>query len=159
MSNSQRLMKIMPKKFTLKDLIKNSRTKEQNLVEMISKYPTRGIGFKVRKSHWPLDKFFVLTDVQLETNREGTVKGILYEDGQKISSDSQIIKGATENGDWIYDLGNSNIKLDNGLEYNRKNMEPFWEDETKQNPTSQPQFDLLNFTKGFYDATGLTVSL
>merc|ERR1712080_298252 len=81
-------MKNMIKKFGLKDLIAANFIRSKTLIEMISMYPTNGVGFHVRKQDWPANKYFVLTDVELNGNRNGTAYGILYENNQRKMEDS-----------------------------------------------------------------------
>ena len=51
MSAANTLMQKMAKQFTLKDVIQKARIgkRDQNLVELLYPFPSKGIGFKVSK--------------------------------------------------------------------------------------------------------------
>jgi hypothetical protein len=41
------------KKFTMAEITKHKGIKSKNLVEMLSRYPGYGVGFKVQRKWWP----------------------------------------------------------------------------------------------------------
>jgi len=60
------LYKKVMRTFTLKDLTRQRDIQHgKNLVELISRYPGNGLGFKVRDTQWPEDEFVHVTRVNL----------------------------------------------------------------------------------------------
>jgi len=55
------------KKFTMADLVKHQSigSGQKNLIELISRYPGYGKGFKVFKKTWPEDSYYQVKDVML----------------------------------------------------------------------------------------------
>ena len=55
------------KRFTINDLVKHQAigSGQKNLVELISRYPNFGQGFKVYKKTWPENCYYKLTNVHL----------------------------------------------------------------------------------------------
>lgn len=51
------------KKFTLQEITKQQNMSYKNLIEMISKYPGNGVGFKVWSKWWEPGTFFHVKDV------------------------------------------------------------------------------------------------
>jgi len=117
--------------FTLKDLVKAKDIKHKNLFEMISMYPSKGIGFKIRKIDWPADKYYLLTEVDLESNRTGDAYGVLFEENQRAADMPVEIPESTSRGMWIYEIGDSSVLLDNGMRYTASHMMEFWKSEIK----------------------------
>lgn len=64
------LYKKVMKTFTLKELTKQKDIRYgKNLVELLSRYPGHGIGFKIRDTQWPEDEFVHVTKVNLFVSR------------------------------------------------------------------------------------------
>lgn len=55
------------KKFTLKDLVKHQSigSGQKNLIELISRYPGFGQGFRVFKKTWPVNSYYHIRQVHL----------------------------------------------------------------------------------------------
>ncbi len=53
------------KKFTLQEITKHRTIKHKNLIEMISRYPGYGVGFKVNRKWWPEGMFLHVKQVHL----------------------------------------------------------------------------------------------
>ena len=53
------------KKFTLQEITRHKDLGPKNLIELISKYPGHGLGFKVRHKDWPEDTFYHIKKVKL----------------------------------------------------------------------------------------------
>jgi len=53
------------KTFTLRDIARHKDIKNKNLVELISRYPGFGKGFKVYKKTWPVGTYAVVKKVDL----------------------------------------------------------------------------------------------
>jgi hypothetical protein len=55
------------KKFTIKELVKHQSigSGQKNLIELISRYPGFGKGFKVFKKTWPENSYYELKNVEL----------------------------------------------------------------------------------------------
>ena len=132
LSTARHMLSRTAKKFALKDLVKAKDLKHHNLFEMVSVYPTRGLGFRVRKVDWPAGKYYVISEVQLKTNRTGTMYGVLYENNHREDTLPVEITNATSRGMWTYEIGDSNCVLDNGIRYNAAVMLDFWKDEVKK---------------------------
>ena len=116
--------------FTLKDQIKDD-SDEQNLFETILQYPNKGIGFKVRLPYWKKGKYFVITDVKLESKfNKQEVFGDLFENNRKVSYTPLKIKNAESAYGWEYELGKEDVKMDNGLIYTMSCMMPFYIQQT-----------------------------
>jgi hypothetical protein len=69
------------KKFTLQEVTKHRTIQHKNLIEMLSRYPGYGQGFKVYRKWWPQNMFFHVRNVHLFAPRYGRLQGILYKDG------------------------------------------------------------------------------
>ena len=95
------------KKFTLQEVTKHRIIKQKNLVEMLSKYPGHGEGFKVYRKWWPQNMFFHVKQVDLYSARYGKINGILYKDGQIAGSKIDPIDGILKRGAWQYSLNDS----------------------------------------------------
>jgi len=53
------------KKFTLQEVTKHKTMPYKNLIEMLSKYPGNGVGFKVYSKWWPENTFYHVREVKL----------------------------------------------------------------------------------------------
>lgn len=53
------------KKFTLQEVVRQKNYTHKNLIELISRYPGYGQGFKVYSKWWPQGTFYHLRDVHL----------------------------------------------------------------------------------------------
>ncbi len=53
------------RKFTLQEVTKHKDIGAKNLIELISKYPGHGVGFKVRHKDWPEHTFYHVKRVDL----------------------------------------------------------------------------------------------
>ena len=53
------------KKFTMQEIVKHKTIKHKNLIELISRYPGYGGGFKVYSKWWPENTFYHIRQVQL----------------------------------------------------------------------------------------------
>lgn len=53
------------KKFTLQEITKHKTIGTKNLVELISRYPGHGEGFKVYRKFWPENCFYHVKKVDL----------------------------------------------------------------------------------------------
>lgn len=53
------------KKFTLQEVTKHKAFAHKSLVEMLSKYPGNGVGFKVWSKWWPENTFYHVREVKL----------------------------------------------------------------------------------------------
>jgi len=55
------------KKFTMKDLVKHQHigSGQKNLIELISRYPGFGAGFRVFRKTWPAESYYELKHVHL----------------------------------------------------------------------------------------------
>ena len=69
------------KKFTLKDVTKHRIIRNKNLIEMMTRYPGYGVGYKVQRKWWPAGTFYHIKNVELYSSRYGKLWGILYKDG------------------------------------------------------------------------------
>lgn len=58
------------KKFTMQELVKHAHigSGQHNLIELISRYPGAGQGFKVYKRTWPDNSFYYVKNVHLFVN-------------------------------------------------------------------------------------------
>jgi hypothetical protein len=53
------------KRFTLQEVTKQKTIGTKNLIELISRYPGQGEGFKVYNKYWPENMFFHVKKVDL----------------------------------------------------------------------------------------------
>jgi len=53
------------KKFAMHEVTAHKTIKDKNLIEMISRYPGHGVGFKVYSKFWPANTFYHIRDVHL----------------------------------------------------------------------------------------------
>jgi hypothetical protein len=66
------------KKFTLQEITKHRIIKQKSLVEMLTRYPGYGVGFKVHRKWWPEGMFYHVRQVHLLSSRYGRFRGIKY---------------------------------------------------------------------------------
>lgn len=68
------------RKFTLKELVKHRTlgSGQKNLVELISRYPGFGSGFKVYRKTWPQNSYFELKNVHLFVSMLNTTLHFIY---------------------------------------------------------------------------------
>lgn len=92
-------------------------------------YPTKGIGFRVRKIDWPASKYYIISDVELKTNRTGEIFGVFHEDSKRVKGLPEQIHEATKRGMWVYELADSSVMVDNGMMYYASDMLCFWTEE------------------------------
>jgi len=108
------------KKFTLQDVTKHRIIKSKNLVEMLTRYPGYGVGYKVQRKWWPAGQYYHIKNVELYSARYGKLWGILYKDGKVAGNKIEPIDGALKRGMWTYDLSDASmteqeVMLDNGV--------------------------------------------
>jgi hypothetical protein len=108
------------KKFTLQEVTKHKTIKHKNLVEMLSRYPGYGVGFKVHRKWWPENMFFHVKRVELQAPRFGKMWGVMYKDGAITGTKIEPIDGILKRGVWNYHnqdeaFTEPSITLDNGL--------------------------------------------
>lgn len=114
----QNIFKQGIKTFELKDLIKHRKIKDKNLLEMLSRFPGGGIGFKVYRKTWPPGMFYQVSHVNYKSPRFGNVFGNLYQKDKKQATYPQRIRGTSKRGVWVYEFtGQEDVVLDNGLVY------------------------------------------
>ena len=111
------------KKFTLQEVTKHRVIKNKNLIEMLSRYPGYGVGYKVTRKWWPQGQFMHIKNVELYSARFGRAWGIMYKDGQIASNKIEKIDGVLKRGMWQYELSDAafteqTVELDNGLKFN-----------------------------------------
>lgn len=53
------------KRFTMQEVTKHHTIPHKNLIEMLSRYPSQGVGFKVWSKWWPENTFYHVRDVRL----------------------------------------------------------------------------------------------
>ena len=95
------------KKFTLQEVTKHRVIKNKNLIEMMSRYPGYGVGFKVTRKWWPQGQFMHVRNVELYSARFGKAWGIMYKDGKVFGNKIEPIDGVLKRGMWQYDLSDS----------------------------------------------------
>ena len=61
------------KKFALQEVTKHRTIQHKNLVEMMTRYPGHGVGFKVYRKWWPANMFFHVKQVELYSARYGSI--------------------------------------------------------------------------------------
>lgn len=111
------------KKFTLQDVTKHRTIKNKNLMEMLTRYPGYGVGYKVSRKWWPAGHFYHVKNVELYSARYGKLWGILYKDGKIAGRKIEPIEGVLKRGMWNYDLSDASkteqeVVLDNGVVFN-----------------------------------------
>lgn len=120
------------KKFGINDLVKKSAFAKpqasKNLLEMVAPYPTQGVGFIARKADWPADKYVKIASANIADIEAGEAYGEFFENGQKVSDKPTLIEDCLET-DWTYEIGESEVTLDNGVSYSAKDMLAFWKAE------------------------------
>jgi hypothetical protein len=53
------------KKFTLQEVTRHKAYRQKSLIEMLTRYPGYGEGFKVSHSDWPENSFYHIRSVKL----------------------------------------------------------------------------------------------
>jgi hypothetical protein len=63
----KKLFEKVIKSFEMKQLIRHQTigSGQKNLIELISRYPGHGLGFKVHRKTWPEDSYWLIKDVHL----------------------------------------------------------------------------------------------
>jgi hypothetical protein len=56
------------KTFELKDLVKHRNISQKNLVEMLSRFPGGGQGFKVYRKTWPANMHYIIHHANYKVN-------------------------------------------------------------------------------------------
>ena len=107
------------KKFTLQEITKHKTEKYKNLIEMISRYPNYGVGFKVYRKWWPQNMFYHVRKVDLYSPRHGKVWGIKYINNELAGNKVEIVNEVLKRGMWQYSLYDPKyteqvVTLDNG---------------------------------------------
>jgi hypothetical protein len=108
------------KKFTMQEITKHRTAKSKNLVEMLSRYPGYGVGFKVQRKWWPAGTFMHVKRVHLFSPRYGQMWGVMYKDNQIAGNKVEKITEALKRDEWSYELSDASftehqVTLDNGL--------------------------------------------
>lgn len=136
MNPAQNMVQRLNKSFSLKDIIfkKKFSAESQNLIEKISMYPSKGVGFRVRKIDWKENRYFQIVQVKLVNNRQGKVYGLEFLDGKVISDGAVEIDGVTTRGLYNYELGTSYAETDNGLVYTVADMEKYYVSKPQRSP-------------------------
>ena len=111
------------KKFTLQEITKHRTIKQKNLVEMLSRYPGYGTGFKVYRKWWPEGMFYHVRSVNLLSTRYGRLSGILYKENQIAGNKIVKIEEVLKRGMWNYQLNDAamteqSVTLENGVSIN-----------------------------------------
>ena len=111
------------KKFTLQEITKHRTIKQKNLVEMLSRYPGYGTGFKVYRKWWPEGMFYHVRSVNLLSPRHGRLTGILYKNNQLAGNKIVKIEEVLKRGMWNYQLNDAalteqEVTLENGVHIN-----------------------------------------
>lgn len=111
------------KKFTLADVTKHRTIKNKNLIEMLTRYPGYGVGYKVARKWWPQGQYFHVKNVELYSARYGKLWGILYRDNKIAGNKIEPIDGVLKRGMWNYELVDASkteqeVTLDNGVVFN-----------------------------------------
>ena len=130
-------MKSARKHFTLQDLIRHEKIRNKNLIEMISEYPNKGVGFRISKIYWPENHYIKIFKVELDTNRIGKVYGRKYVEGVAVTDKIYEVDRASTRGLWRYDLGDSFHQTDNGLIYTIEDLKKHF-DTVPQRPWKRP---------------------
>lgn len=110
------------KKFTMQEVTKHKSIQHKNLLEMLSRYPGYGVGFKVQRKWWPEGTFMHVRQVDLFAARYGRVFGILYKNNQIAGNKIERIEDSLKRGMWRYNLTDaafteSQVTLDNGATF------------------------------------------
>mmetsp|Transcript_37154 Transcript_37154/g.48863 ORF Transcript_37154/g.48863 Transcript_37154/m.48863 type:complete len:129 (+) Transcript_37154:15-401(+) len=96
---------------------------QRNLIELISRYPSYGMGFKVFKKTWHEGCFWHVKKVDMFNGRYGRLWGYRYEKGELLKPKIQRIPGVLKRGMWQFDCTDTNYtpavaQLDNGNQTN-----------------------------------------
>ena len=126
------------KRYTLADIVKHQTlgSGQRNLIELISRYPGQGTGFKVFKKTWNEGHFYHVKDVQMfvskslfifltqlffafQNGRYGKVYGYLYKNGQMEKRKIEKVPRVLQRGLWQFEAADpaytkQNVTLDNG---------------------------------------------
>merc|ERR1711990_1028475 len=93
------------KRYTLADIVKHQTlgSGQRNLIELISRYPGQGAGFKVFKKTWNEGHFYHVKDVQMFNGRYGKVYGYLYKNGQMEKRKIEKVPRVLQRGLWQFE--------------------------------------------------------
>ena len=95
------------KKFTMQEITRHRTITNKSLVEMLSRYPGNGVGFKVYRKWWPENMFFHVKRVELFAPRFGRMWGIKYKDGKIDQHKIERIDEILKRGMWKYHLSDA----------------------------------------------------
>ena len=120
---------------------------QKNLVELISRYPQHGNGFKVYKKTWPEDSYWQLKDVQMlvsltnfaqnfnrtctpffdvliallfQNGRNARLYGVQFWKGKMISKKVEQVPGVLKRGMWQYTVDENMKERNVTLDNNNK---------------------------------------
>ena len=65
-SGTNSLLSKYSKNVSLEELLRHRTIVHKNLYESVGQYPNNGIGFKIWRNNWPIDCFYVLSDIQFK---------------------------------------------------------------------------------------------
>lgn len=110
--------------FSLKDITRQKH-KSKSLIELLSMYPNKGFNFKIWQKGWPVGKYYIITHLDLITNRRGEAWGMYYKNGKKFNNSPIIINNSEKRNLWNHEIRESSITLDNGMVFDENDFEKF----------------------------------
>lgn len=110
--------------FSLKDVTRHKK-KSKSLIEILSIYPNKGFNFKVWQKGWPVGKYYIISHLDLKTNRNGEAWGMYFKNGKKFNKTPVIVKNSEKRHLWNHEIQENDITLDNGMVFNEKDFERF----------------------------------
>ena len=111
-----------------------SKPGQQNLYDMIGRFPGRGVGFKVFRKSWPEESYWHIkfADKLSPCGKKFRVYGVKYWKGQLVSDSISRINGANKRGIWQFDMNGKISLSDHQINLYNKMLEEKKEQESQE---------------------------
>ena len=84
-----------------------SKPGERNLIELLSRFPNKGVGMKVYRKTWPENCYWHIYYNKLTSEKSGKVFGIKYWNDEMQDKKIAKIPGAMKRGIWQFDMNDT----------------------------------------------------
>ena len=106
----------MIRRYTLKDAIKHTRYGYKNLAELLSRYPSHGMRFKVYHKTWSPGVYFEVRKVIMKSPNNAKIYGVKYWNGGRAEQVERI-GSIYKRGYWNYEIQPYVHRAENGMLY------------------------------------------
>ena len=85
-------------------MLEKSKTGQRNLIELISRFPSKGVGMQVYRKGWPEDCYWKIWEVQKGKQGQHRIYGVKYWNGELQSVKIDKVRGQAKRGIWQFDV-------------------------------------------------------